>query len=71
MHEVFDVRAVELDRAVHQIVEARRAVGHAETDRRAARLSRSRAAISVGVSAQQARSYRHAPRLLPPLRASP
>ena len=31
--EVFDVRAVELDRAVHEVVEARRALGHAEADR--------------------------------------
>ena len=54
--EVLDVRAVELDRPVHEIVEARRPVGHAETDDARQSRSRSRAAISSASARQQVRS---------------
>ena len=53
--EVLDVGAVELDRPVHQIVEARDAVGNAERGRRAARRALARGDL-VRRSAQQVRS---------------
>ena len=56
--EVLDVRAVELDRAVDQIVEARRALRDAEADGARPPLAFT-AAMSPGLSAQHVRSYCH------------
>ena len=54
------LRAVELDRPVHEIVEARRAVGHAEAD--GARTLRRFARGDLGRrQRRQVRSYFHAP----------